>query len=396
MRIAFISGTFGQGSDGVGDYICGLAEECSRLGHSCCILSLNDRKVFTFTSGCLVAHDFTVPLFRCPEILPWETRLSAAEEFLRSFSPEWISLHFVNYAFAQNGLIRHLGKRLFPLVARRYLHVMMHELWVGVYSGGPLRNKLHCLRQRPLVLKFLRNLAPRVIHTTNPVYAAELKRRGISSVELPLFGSIPLAPAASFSWLYTKLTNSGIPVSETTRADYYFIGAFATLWLDTLQEKELFAFFAKLAERLKKKLVFISIGRGPSGSVMHGLSSRCLAQIGAICSFATLGVQAPHRISQCFQMIDLGFSTHSYEDLGRSSAFAAMIDHGLRVLVPRSSWHHSDFTQLEPEQESAVLRPSDRLLEQFEQAAERQTPCPRRKEIALKFLSSLTQAAGPL
>src|SRR6201995_2483307 len=51
-----------------------------------------------------------------------------------------------------------------------------------------------------------------------------------------------------------------------------------------------------------------------------------------------VGEKEPAELSRLLQTLDFGIGTHPWALLGKSGAVAAMLDHGLPVIVPRDDW----------------------------------------------------------
>jgi hypothetical protein len=84
----------------------------------------------------------------------------------------------------------------------------------------------------------------------------------------------------------------------------------------------------------EKKPVILSIGRiGDGGAEMLRQTQE---RNGVRC--IDLGEQPSARISQFFQEIDLGVATSPWALIGKSGSVAAMLEHGLPVVVPRDDW----------------------------------------------------------
>src|SRR5437899_991410 len=122
MRVTFVCGSLARGRDGVGDYTRRLAETLTRGGHASQLIALNDRHLEVDTGGDEI---------RLPATMPWNYRIEVARASIDAHAPDWISVQFVPYGFANRGLVWHLGIRLRQLSPSRPFHLMFHELWIG-------------------------------------------------------------------------------------------------------------------------------------------------------------------------------------------------------------------------------------------------------------------------
>jgi len=186
MRIVFICGSLDPGKNGVGDYARNLAAECTRQGHSCMLVSINDCKNDTYTSDSLVIRR-NKALLTGPE----NQRIQVVKT-ISDWRPDWISLQFVCFAFHPKGFLYRLQRftRLLPDNISR--HLMLHELWVLNTPQQKLKLRLLGCIQRPQILRLIRNWKPRVTHTSNAYYQALLRKQRVNVEILPLFGNLKI------------------------------------------------------------------------------------------------------------------------------------------------------------------------------------------------------------
>ncbi len=317
MKLLFITSSLECGRDGVGDYARSLGRECARLGHPCAWLALNDRHLPGSEERVAEGGD----VLRLPAAAPWAGRVERAAAFVAETSPDWVSLQFVPHGFHPKGMVARLPGRLGKIIGPRRLHMMMHELWVG----GSLKNRLIGAAQRFLVIRLLRMCRPSVIHATLPVNVEALAGAGFRAEVLPLFSNMPVAPMEGAESLAEEIRAGGAWCGG-------FFGAFYPEW----QPEPLFGMLIGEAARRGRPLRLVSIGRlGAEGGrrweeLVRGYAGRI--------DFVRLGEQPPGKISQSLQCLDFGVPSASWRLIGKSSAAAAMLDHGLPLLVlPDSS-----------------------------------------------------------
>ena len=329
MRIAFLTGCLEPGKDGVGDYTRHLAAECQRQGNVTCSLALND----SFVEASQPPADSTL---RLPSNQPWATRLKSAQSFLEGFNPAFISLQFVCYAYHPKGMVHDFGQWIEQLVNGRPLQIMFHELWIGAECGARLKERTVGYIQRHFILGMLRRLQPGIIHTSNSVYRHLLARAKIQSELLPLFGQIPVQENPRTEWLFHALSAAGIPISESTRQDFWLFGFFGEL--NSLWPPEpLFPLLLDAALFYQKKIVILSAGKLRSGEAPWcAMAERYRENF----TFCRLGELCPQQISEYLHFLDFGIATTPLVLLQKSGSVEAMQDHGLPVIVNRDDLPH--------------------------------------------------------
>ena len=142
MRILFFCGSLQSGKDGVGDYVRSLAETCILQGNECQMIALNDHHI----SECVSSVDFVggtkLGSLRLPAALPWPERMNLAAAFRDQFQPDWLSFQFVAYGYHDHGIVWKLSQHFQVLLAGCPLHIMFHEIWVGMPPDAPLKHRL--------------------------------------------------------------------------------------------------------------------------------------------------------------------------------------------------------------------------------------------------------------
>lgn len=339
MKLAFLCSSAAPGRDGVGDYTRRLAAACTARGHSCLVLALHDRHVAEFAAEAVVGEP---QVQRWPATQPWPERSAAVRTVLRDFAPDWISWQMVAYGFQPKGI---LGAEITALAAALSgisTQVMLHELWIGLSRGETLWARVTGWRQRRALLAFLRAAAPRRLHTSNRSYAAVLARHGHEALVLPIFSNIPVhaaSPAERAQTLapYLPATNgSPAPLLAVT------FGTLHRQW----QPEATARFLQTTASRHRRSPVLLAIGRtgrhGPD--ILERLTRAGLKVI-------PTGELSPTAISLLLQAAELGIAPHPRALIAKSGIVAAMLDHGLPVLLPRDDWRLRDGADPAPSDE---------------------------------------------
>lgn len=305
----------------MGDYIRTLAQECSVVGVSCAVLALNDHHL---QEKHLLDQTGTVSSLRLSSHLSTEERTALATSFVQQFGPDWVSLQFVAFAFHPRGFVfglPHLLKSILPANAK--LHIMMHELWVGLAINHPVREKVVGPMQRYAIKRLLQKLTPQVIQVGNKVYYSRLKRWGYEVEYLPIPSNIPIVTDPSDGWIWKELS-----LNREERANVYVLVLFGTLH----DRWEVENVMGTLKNNLKKKLIVVSVGsQGYGKAVWDRIQKLENSNFRSI----KLGFRADREISELLQFADLGICTTPYSLLGKSGSAMAMIEHGLPVVVTR-------------------------------------------------------------
>jgi hypothetical protein len=322
MKIIFLCGSLESGKDGVGDYTRRLANELIKQGHQCGIIAIMDKGVKEIIEENQHGEYVKIPVLRLPFNKGFVLNCKEAKNWLDRFNPEWISLQYVSFSFHPKGFPFGFGEAINQLTKSRKLHVMFHELWVGMDKDASLKMQMWGKLQRTIINSFIKNVKPLAIHTQTKLYQQQLLKSGISVNILPLFGNIPLMND------FREVNN-----------------------LESVQSKKMFTI-----------VIFGSIHYGApieafSNSVSkHALSTnldieivfigRCGEEIKewiAICKkkkikIKVLGELVSPKISEVLSRANLGVTTTPFLLAEKSGTVAAMHEHELPVLCVSRLW----------------------------------------------------------
>lgn len=423
MRITFLCSSLEPGRDGVGDYTRLLAEECVRQGHECSLIALHDRHVSEPIEEAVpvspspshvsvsASQDVSVsasppisafqdvsvsafqnvspplPLLRLPSTMPWPERVQRATSFLKQFEPDWISLQFVPYGFNDKGLIWTLSRHLHQIIGNCRQHIMFHELWIGEAKQSPLRHRIIGVVQRWFILNMISKLKPALIHTHTPLYAAMLQEQGFPASILPLFGNIPviMSDAENTKWLWDELAAAGCPVTHENRSRFWLIGFFGTLHPEW-EPEPFFSILSAAAKAAGKCVCLLAIGRLGCGEEHWSAYAQRYARE---FSFISLGEQAAERISELLHAVDFGVATSPWQLISKSGTAAAMLDHGLSVIVNRDNFHSRHELSEPPSRNSAYYRCDAALKSLLAVGLPKHRSKQRLQDIAVQFLNQL-------
>ena len=334
MRLAFFCGSLEPGRDGVGDYTRRLAGEMLRREHACVCVALHDPHLDKILTQPQVIEGIQVPTVRLPSGVAWEDRMNFLRGRLGEFHPDWISLQFVPFAFQPRGICTGLGKRLASLHAKAHWHFMFHELWLGLEERASLKHRVWGGLQRLAVLDMQGRLRPRLISTQSEPYRTALARENIVAQILPLFSNIPRTEDDGWEILLKPLLKKSAK-TVPLRGELYLagvLGAVHTEWkIETVLNTLL-----PLVKRFQKRLVLVFAGKN---NMRPSAFAELTMALGNRAEVIVTGERSGADISQILNALDLGLATSPQQNIQKSGSVAAMLEHGLPVLVTRDDWH---------------------------------------------------------
>lgn len=342
MKILFICGSLEPGRDGVGDYVRRLASTCHARGHACALLALHDPHIELRSEEVWGG----IPILRLRASAFWPDRLASAQLFVERHAPDVVSWQLVPYAFHPRGFLPAALLVSAPGLRGPRSHMMAHELWIGLEKGSGWYPRAVGWLQRRGVLCLLAQLNPDVIHTSNAAYAQALAGDGWPAKLLPLFGNVPIAPPAFDA---RSALAAWLPPATPVRP--FVVVTFGTLhpqWQPLACAQWLHA----TARRHGRPPVLLAVGRtgAHANAILHAFRREGVLVVAT-------GELAPDALSHVLAAADGGIAPHPWALIGKSGAAAAMLEHGLPVLVPRDDWKLRDHRP-----SSAPPAPLDPLL----------------------------------
>ncbi len=350
-RIAFLCGCAEPGKDGVGDYTALLAAECERRGHATLRVALND----PFLAGAEVGEG----TLRLGVKMKWDVRIEQAREAVERFGADAVSLQWVPYSFHPKGVPRGIENGLARIVGGRLAQVMCHEVWIGAEIGASVGHRVAGAAQRAVMRRVFRALKPGCVHTSNATYAALLRQAGIDVEVMPLFGSIPVTAAAA-------ARDPGV-------VKFGMFGLLHPVW----PPEPLLGRLRGLGRRVE----IAHMGRMGDGETLWREMER---QDGLV--FKRHGEQPADVVSQFLMEMDFGIATTPLALFGKSATAAAMLEHGLPVIVNRDDVRYAG---VEPGAKPEGVIVMDEGLIGALEGARRREPRSRLPEVADQFLASL-------
>lgn len=351
VKILFLCTSLEPGRDGVGDYTRRFAAACAVRDHHAAIVALNDQHA----DGTIQEMIGSVPALRLSQHLSWEARVQETIARVRAFGPDWISWQFVPYGFHPKGLSQPALLDLAKALGGARTQIMLHELWNNLSAGEPARLRLIGWMQRRGILKFLKQLAPILVHTSNEAYAAALAQEGYQARVLPLFGNVPISTVSA---PVCRTKARGFLSCDQPHADgngdTFFIGVtFGTLHPQWKPEPTAVWMRNTAAELGRQPALLISGRAGSNAATVKTVFSNA-----GVATVET-GEQDANTISMILQGADIGIVSSPWALVGKSGAASAMRDHGLPVLVPRDDWRLKKSAVSCPRHHSLLARISD-------------------------------------
>ncbi len=335
MRLAFLCASLEPGRDGVGDYSRRLAGELIRQGHPAAVVGLNDTCVKELVFAQQEVDGIQVPVLRLPAGMSRDNKISEAHRWLEGFAPDWISLQFVPFGFHPRGLCFGLGSMLAAINEKARWHIMFHELWLGLGEKATIKHRVVGLLQRMIILDLAGRLRPRRLHTQAEPYREALRRTNIVASILPLFGNIPRVNGDTDGWnrllepLVTQATGA-----SSERSQFYLAGILGMVHPEWDAEKAV-DILHPLLQRSQKRLVLVFHGKN---TLTSGTVNQLQSKLRNRADVVNVGEKVTPDISRILQTIDLGLATSPRQIIQKSGSVAAMLEHGLSVLVTRDDW----------------------------------------------------------
>ena len=294
---------------------------------------------------------------RLPNWLAWEERVELARKRLRDFQPDWVSLQFVPFGFHPKGLPFGLSRRLTKIIGTNRLHIMFHELWVGLGENAPVKHRAWGALQRMFILELVARLHPQRLETQAEPYRKALAASGINASILPLFGNIPIAPGDGWDELLEPMVSKAAGGAQE-RSALYLAGVFGAVhpeWDGELAVRALLS----LVQRFRKRLMLIFFGKS---NLSAEWLNRLKYKLHRRADVVVVGEKPALEISRILQSIDLGLATSPRQLIQKSGTVAAMLEHGLPVLVTRDDWHLRGVRSCKNEESSKLLSPDQFAL----------------------------------
>jgi hypothetical protein len=307
MKVMFLCASTAAGRDGVGDYTLRLASATEALGHSAQVVALVE------DGG--------------------PARINSR---IQEWNPDWVSLQLVPWGLHPRGL---MGDWVLPvrhLREGRRLHIMAHEIWLGVKPRLILRHRILGWLQKRSWKQALAVWQPDAFHVSNLIYQLALQSAGWKPRILPLFGNIPIHPSSD-EW--ANRVRGCFPQSVNKVP----LILFPFNWPATFEIGGVLRQLDRLARLQGTPLRLLQIGQIGSGqSVWQRVALHANRRGWAT---ASMGPCPGELISQALQMTNLMVSPYHWQLAGKSGSVLAAWEHGVPVLCAGT----------QPEADNAIL-----------------------------------------
>jgi hypothetical protein len=262
---------------------------------------------------------------------------------------------------------------------------MLHELWIGEDRDASWRQRLVGTIQKYIILEFVRALRPRVVHTSNTVYAAQLAGCGFKAEVLPLFGNVPVYRGAATCWYAPYFAAAGADLLGAQRIRYWLFAMFGALH-PVWPPEPLFGCLQSAAAAQQKQVVIAAIGRmGPGKPLWQEMKTKYADRL----TFVELGPRPLEEISEFLQSADFGIATTPYDLIGKSGSAIAMLEHGLPVIANRVDPHSPAKRAVdEYRSQPLIVKMDERLAERLPHLRRNQAKS-RLETVAGQFVQAL-------
>lgn len=311
----------------------------------------------------------------------WQ-RKSLAER-IRLAHPDWVSIQFVPYAYANHGLV---GARTLPwssLRGRLGTHIMFHELWIGAHHGASFRERVTGRLQRMGIQNLYHVLSPDVVHCSNRLYSDMLSRVGIYNKILPLVGNIPVQ--SSVGDPYEEVVSGFTP--GLRRSSWTVVALFGAIHrsdnlLSTLR------WLQHLCNRNSKQLLVVSLGNCPTAAQIFAELMPQLPAAGRP-TFLVKGHLEAAALSAWMRFADCALATTPMNIIEKSGSAIAFAEHGVPVIVTDRGSRVRGHPVTNDVHSTRFWLFGDRHLEDFCHLPPRRVPESRLQEVANQLLTDL-------
>ncbi len=389
MKVLFLCPSLEPGRNGVGDYTRRLAAECIRQGAQAEVVSLHDADATMALREEQTDGGARVPVLRLPMGMSWHAKRKAFDASGLGRDVDIKSLQFVPFGYQPKGLPFALGRELVTAFGQGAWHLMFHELWLGLEAGSSTKHRLWGAVQRGITLRLVRHLRPEVVHTQAQVYRHMLQSCSTEATLLPLFGNIPAARESGWALVEAKLKET--QKKEVVPGQRWLAAIFGTVH----PQWDPYAVLPALARHARdsgRRLTLMFLGNSHR---TDNFFAELESHLGAETDILRWSQVSAEDVSRLLQTIDVGLATSPWALLDKSGATAAMLEHGVPVLVSRDEWVCREPMPTIQHQDPYALR--------FDASALARLPGRRNPEsllpsVAAQFMSDIRQvsdAAGP-
>jgi len=356
VKILIVADSDKRGMSGVGDYALLLADALRSRGLK------------------VIFHAFDV-----------NAQLANASllDAVKEARPDWVSFHFVPYAYAHRGLIGPRTLQWDQLRGCIGTHILFHEIWIGAHQGASWRHRFVGFCQCRGIAQVLRLLKPDVVHCTNSLYSSLLKKAAISNQILPLFGNIPVCLKGPDP--YFELLECLTP--GRNRFDWIVAGLFGSIYPSVNLLPCVKWLHAKCMSQSKRLLV-VSFGHSPMAkATFAALDNHFSGSDRPL--FHVEGRLDAAAISRWIRNADCGIATTPFNIIQKSGSAVSFVEHGVPVIVADPGDPVRGIGQLQLDLAPEIWLFGDPRLEVMQSLPHRSPPQARLDRVVNQFLADL-------
>ncbi|MDT0642503.1 hypothetical protein RM553_06620 [Zunongwangia sp. F363] len=324
MRLLFICPGMEPGKDGVGDYVSRLAFNLSKEGFTSGVIALNDRFVPEIKIEERTDDNIKYYVLRIPSGCNSGQKISTAEEWINSFSPEWVSLQYVGFGFNKYGLPLEL-LNLRKTLGNYHFHLMFHELWCGAAKESKIKERILGSLQKIFIRKLSATLNPREVFTNTQTSLQNLRKIGVQSKLTPVFSNIPTDKRGSDEQWNRILEDKCLRQVTDKKEDWLILGFFGTVYR-YMDIEGLLISATKAATGLGKQIGILSIGHGRGQEI-----GKMAKNINA--AYWQTGALDASLINRAMALVNLGVVTTRIDGLDKSGSAIAWLERGIPVVI---------------------------------------------------------------
>lgn len=321
-KLLFICGGLEPGKDGIGDYARRIARRLADYGHHSLLLSFGDVYAHSDDSFPIIDESALVRTHRFRGSLSEESVFHAAKNILNDFAPSLVCVHYNPYSFNPKGLPFGFLLALKRLLTTLPVHVVFHELWNYFAFPISLRSKLYSPLQKRAICLLIRHFNVVSSFTTNEFYLSMLSRLGIASDLIPVFSNIPIVNSAEVA---------GSDMAKFVKLPFFWNGKVIAIFgsqVGSLCRQKLDKFLNDTGFTCEPTLLLV-IGSQTTNSAV--LVEKIVARLPINSRLHYSGFLDEASVSSTLHKIDFALTTYPFELAGKSTAIAAIREHGKSV-----------------------------------------------------------------
>jgi hypothetical protein len=331
MKILFIYKTLVLDRDGASDQIRRLAGELLKQGHQVAAVGLNDTFSTEPFDGVQDADGFSLPVLRVPASWSAGQRFGTAAKWIQKFNPDWVSLHFVNFAFNRYGLPLDVLLKFRRTIGPAKLHIQLWELWCGMSATARWKERVLGATQKVFLKLMLAKLKPEKITTSTKEYQSSLKEIGTDATLIKVFGNIGLEDDGNDAEWENIVASANLSSLIESPQDWLILGFFGTVY-HYYDVKTVLNDAAEAAKKMGRKLGILVVGHVRK-SIPDAAEISEITKAIPNAAYWQTGPLSPALINRSMRLVDLGVITTTSSALDKSSTAVAWLERNIPILI---------------------------------------------------------------